>query len=50
MLFNSYPFLFGFLPATLVLTWLARRFAGAGLVILVLAGLSYLFYLSGERL
>jgi alginate O-acetyltransferase complex protein AlgI len=43
MLFNSFAFLFGFLPAALLLHWLAERFR-PGWRLPVLAALSLVFY------
>ena len=48
MLFNSYAFLLGFLPAAIIGYWLLLRHAGVGASIIWLAALSFFFYVSGE--
>lgn len=44
MLFSSIPFLFGFLPAVILLMWLAERFAGTRLALSMLVLVSLFFY------
>jgi D-alanyl-lipoteichoic acid acyltransferase DltB (MBOAT superfamily) len=44
VLFNSYEFLLAFLPATLLLFFLAGRFAGVRAAVFVLVGASFIFY------
>ena len=48
MLFNTYPFLFVFLPVAVISYRLCARFVGARLSIPWLAALSYVFYSWGE--
>ncbi len=48
MLFNSFSFIVGFLPAALLAYWSVRRLIGSVQAILMLAVASYLFYLLGE--
>ena len=49
MLFNSYLFLFVFLPIVLVVYFLARRMFGYLAAVVALCLSSYIFYLAGER-
>lgn len=49
MLFNSFLFLFAFLPVVVLGYWLLARMARPVAAIAWLAVASYLFYLSGER-
>ncbi|MBH0619640.1 hypothetical protein I3A86_26505, partial [Salmonella enterica] len=52
MLFNSFAFIFGFLPVTLALFyglgWLGGRFGGRGAAELWLACASFAFYCWGD--
>ncbi|MDP3739890.1 MAG: hypothetical protein Q8R02_21065 [Hyphomonadaceae bacterium] len=44
MLFNSFEFLFAFLPACLLLTYVSAAFGGRGFAKLVLIAMSLVFY------
>jgi len=44
MLFSSAPFLFGFLPAVILMVWLSERYAGTRLTLSLLVFVSLFFY------
>lgn len=44
MLFSSFPFLFGFLPAVIMLVWISERYASARFSLSLLIAVSLFFY------